>query len=280
MPQPLAQIRRELAFANRILANEGILDAFGHVSMRHPDNPGRYLLSRSLGPELVEPSDILEFTLDSEPIAPPTKRLYSERVIHGEIYKARPDVIAVCHHHAPAIMPYCIAQVDIVPVFHLGATMGQKASFWDSRNDFGDTSLLVIKPEEGRSLAKALGPNWVVLMGRHGATVVGRSLRELVFRTIYSCRNAEFQTQARMLGAVKPLTPGEVELAAGHNLGQGPVDRAWEYWVRRLQKAETRSSAPATPSSRIAPAKAAPKKRATAKRATVKRARPKARKKR
>src|SRR5215471_20377530 len=191
LPHALGDVRRELARANRILAHEDVLDAFGHVSVRHPDDPGRYLLSRSRGPELVQADDILEFTLDSEPVVPPTRRLYSERVIHGCIYQMRPDVHAVVHHHAPSIMPFVIAGVDLLPVFHLGASMGARAPFWDSRDEFGDTSLLVVKVEEGRSLARALGDNWTVLMRRHGATVAGRSIRETTFRTIYSCRNAE-----------------------------------------------------------------------------------------
>ena len=109
MTDQRADLRYELALANRILANENVFDAFGHVSVRHPDDPSRYLLSRSRAPELVEPNDILEFTLDSKPVSPPSVQLYSERVIHGEIFKARPDVMAICHHHCPAIMPFCIA---------------------------------------------------------------------------------------------------------------------------------------------------------------------------
>jgi ribulose-5-phosphate 4-epimerase/fuculose-1-phosphate aldolase len=236
VPESLDDVRYELALANRILAHEGVLDAFGHVSVRHPNDPKRYLLSRSRGPELVEPDDLLEFNLDSEPLRAPTARLYSERVIHGEIYKARPDVISVCHHHAPAIMPYAISGEDIVPVFHLGAVTGGKMPLWDQRDEFGDTNLLVIKPEEGRSLARALGPHWVVLMRRHGATVAGTSVRETVFRSIYSCRNAEFQTQARVLGRVGQLSAGEVERAGGHNVQPGPINRAWEYWTVRMQK--------------------------------------------
>jgi ribulose-5-phosphate 4-epimerase/fuculose-1-phosphate aldolase len=239
LPNALDDVRRELARANRILAHEDVLDAFGHVSVRHPGDPGRYLLSRSRGPELVEPDDILEFTLDSAPVVPPTRRLYSERVIHGCIYQARPDVHAVVHHHAPSIMPFCIAGVDLVPVFHLGATMGAKAPFWDSRDEFGDTSLLVIKPEEGRSLARALGSHAMVLMRRHGATVVGDNLHQVVFRSIYSARNAEHQWRAHALGAVGPLTAGEAALAAQHNLQPGPVERAWEYWSGRLDKVES-----------------------------------------
>jgi ribulose-5-phosphate 4-epimerase/fuculose-1-phosphate aldolase len=236
VPDKLAELHYELALANRILANENVFDAFGHVSLRHPEDSNRYLLSRSRAPQLVEPGDILEFTLDSKPVTPPTVQLYSERVIHGEIFKARPDVMAVCHHHAPAIMPFCIAGEEIVPVYHLGATMGAKVPFWDSRDDFGDTNLLVVKPEEGASLARTLGSHAMVLMRRHGATVVGASLRQLVFRAIYACRNAEFQTAAKALKTVSALTAGEAELAGASNLQPNPTARAWEYWVMRLEK--------------------------------------------
>jgi len=243
LAESLDQLRRELSVANRILAHEGVLDAFGHVSVRHPSDPSRYLLSRSRAPELVEPDDVMEFSLDSAPVNPTNLRLYSERVIHGEIYRARPDVHAVCHHHAPAILPFAITGIDITPVFHLGAVLGAKAPFWDQRDEFGDTNLLVVKPEEGRSLARALGPHWVVLMRRHGATVAGRSLHELVFRTIYSVRNAEYLLRAKSLGEISALSPGEVERAAEFNLGAGPVERAWEYWDKRLEKAEASVSA-------------------------------------
>jgi hypothetical protein len=156
VPNKVDEARVQVARANRILANEGVLDAFGHVSIRHPTDPGRYLLSRSRAPELVQPEDVLEFTLDSDPVKPPTARLYGERVIHGEIYKARPEVLAVCHHHAPSILPFCISGVELKPVYHLGATMGEAVPFWDSRDEFGDTTLIVGKPEEGASLARAL----------------------------------------------------------------------------------------------------------------------------
>ncbi len=240
MPVPLTldQAKDVLARANRMIAHEGVLDAFGHVTMRHPTDPGRYLMSRSRGPELVQPEDIHEFTLDSQIVKPIEPRLYGERVIHGEIYKARPDVNAVCHHHAPSILPFCISGMELKPVYHLGATMGAAAPFWDSRDDFGDTTLIVAKPEEGASLAKALGPNWIVLMRRHGATVAGSTLEELTFRTIYTARNAAVQIQAHGLGHVSPLTAAETELAGQYNLRPGPVARAWEYWSVRLDKAE------------------------------------------
>jgi ribulose-5-phosphate 4-epimerase/fuculose-1-phosphate aldolase len=234
----LDEARAKLALANRILAHEGVLDAFGHVSVRHPSDPGRYLLARSRSPELIEPADILEFTLDSEPVVPPTGFMYGERVIHGCIYQARPDVLAVCHHHSRAVLPFCISGIALQPVDHLGATMGAVIPFWDQRDEFGDTDLIVAKPEEGRSLARALGPHWVVLMRRHGATVVGLSLEEMVFRAVFSCRNAELQRDAHMLGAVSPLTPVEIQKAGAFNVEPRPISRAWEYWSTRLRKAE------------------------------------------
>jgi ribulose-5-phosphate 4-epimerase/fuculose-1-phosphate aldolase len=242
VPADLADVRYQVALANRMLANEGVLDAFGHVSLRHPDDPGRYLLSRSRSPGLIEADDVLEFTLDSAPVKPPTVALYAERVIHGCIYQARPDVMAVCHHHAPAVMPFCIAGVPIVPVFHLGAAGGTDTPFWNQRDEFGDTNLLVVKPEEGRSLARALGQHSAVLMNHHGATVVGRDLRELVSRSIFMCQNAEYQLRAQLLGNLSPgkvptLTAGETKLAGVINAMPNVTNRTWEYWTLRLGKA-------------------------------------------
>ena len=157
VPNRLDEIRHDIALASRMLAHENVLDAFGHVSMRHPADPGRYLLSRSRSPQLVEPGDILEYTLDSEPVKPPELPMFAERVIHGCLYEARPDVMAVCHHHAAAVLPFCVAGVPIEPVFHLGAATGETTPFWDQQEEFGDTNLLVRTPEEGRSHARALG---------------------------------------------------------------------------------------------------------------------------
>jgi ribulose-5-phosphate 4-epimerase/fuculose-1-phosphate aldolase len=246
LPNSLADLRRDLAAAYRMVANEGILDAFGHISLRHPDNPNRYFLSRSLAPALVQADDIQEYDLDSNPVVQTSVRPYMERVIHGEIFKARPDVNAVCHHHAPSIMPFAISGVPLVPVFHLGASMGGPAPFWDSQHDFGDTNLLVAKPEEGASLARAMGKHNIVLMRRHGATVAGANLRELVFATIYSARNAEYQFAAQLLGKVQPLTEGETQMAAGIHRNVGPLTRAYEVWERRLADKEGRTAAAPT----------------------------------
>jgi HCOMODA/2-hydroxy-3-carboxy-muconic semialdehyde decarboxylase len=238
MPDLLAEARQELAIANRVLANEGVLDAFGHISMRHPTNPDRYLISRYGAAELMMPADILELTLDSKPVAPTSARLFSELVIHGAIYQARRDVHSVCHHHAVAVLPYCITGVELVPVMHLGAALGGKVPFWDSRDDFGDTPLVVTKPEEGASLARALGPHWMVLLRRHGATLAGRSLRECVFRSIYTCRTAELLSRAMGIGSISTLSDGEAEMCSAHSLTPRTLSRVWEYWTFRLAKME------------------------------------------
>lgn len=260
MPTALKPLFEELARANRILANEGVVDAFGHVSIRHPDNSSRYFLSRSLAPDLVQASDILEYTLDSEPVKSAAHRHYIERVIHGEIYKARPDVMAVCHHHASEILPYAITGEELVPVFLMGAAMGAKAPHWDQRDEFGDTNMLVSKPEEGRSLARTLGPHWMVVMSRHGATVAGRGLQEVMFRTIYSVRNAALMTQAKLIGQMKPLSAGEVERSAATNLQPTQIARAWDYWSMRLHSSEKKSGKP-TAAKNKKPSKAKGRKR-------------------
>jgi HCOMODA/2-hydroxy-3-carboxy-muconic semialdehyde decarboxylase len=235
----LADLRYDIALANRILAHEGVLDAFGHVSARHPGDPQRYMLSRSRAPELVEPGDILEYTLDSELVKDGDVPLYSERVIHGEIYKARPDVTCVVHHHAPAFMPLVITGIDYVPVFHLGAVGGVHPPFWDQREEFGDTNLLVMKPEEGASLARRLGKHWMVLMNRHGVTVAGVSVRDAVFRCIFSCLNARFQIAAAAAGTVGPLSAGEAKHAFDLGTGTTGQARSWELWIRHLENAGT-----------------------------------------
>ena len=237
MAEKLTELMEEVAVANRILANEGVLDAFGHVSVRHPTDPGRYLLSRSRAPLLIEPDDILEYTLDSEPVRPPKVHLYAERVIHGCIYQARSDVMAVCHHHAPAIMPFAVAGKPIIPVFHLGAACGLDMPFWDQQDEFGDTNLLVVKQEEGHSLARALGKHPAALLNRHGAVVVGGNIKELVSRSIFMCQNADYQLRALALGTPDPLRPGEVKLAGVLNSLPNVTGRTWEYWTMRLEAA-------------------------------------------
>jgi HCOMODA/2-hydroxy-3-carboxy-muconic semialdehyde decarboxylase len=237
MPNALDDACYQLALANRMVAHEGVLDGFGHISIRHPADPERYLLARSRSPELIEPSDILEFSLDSRLLTQTSHLPYGECVIHGSIYQLRPDVNAVCHHHSMAILPFCVTGVALQPLVGLGATMGATVPFWDSRDEFGDTPMVVTTAEQGRSLARALGPHAMVLMRRHGATVVGATLQETVFRTIFSHRNAELQLRARALGEISPLTQGEAAQAEAYSLRERPMGRAWEYWTTRLAKA-------------------------------------------
>jgi len=222
-----------LAAANRILANESVLDAFGHVSIRRPDNPQHFYLSRSLAPELVTEADIIEFDLDSEPVAPCDTLLYSERIIHGAIYSARPDVNAICHHHGASIMPFCLADdLRLRVVTQLGATMGADIPMWDQRDQFGATNHLVTRADEAGSLARCLGPHGMVLMKRHGATVVAKDLRELAFRSIYGCRDAELQLRALAHGPIDVFTRDEIALAG--KFPEATLSRAWGLWRSRL----------------------------------------------
>lgn len=230
----LDAIVTDIVLASLILAHEGVVDSFGHVSARHPLSQDHYLMPRTRAAELVAAEDILTFDLDDALVSATDARVFAERSIHGAIYRARPDVLAVCHHHAPAIMPFCISDAELVPVFHLGATMGASVPLWDSQDEFGDTNLLVSTRDQGDSLARTLGPNWTVLMRGHGATVAGRSIRELTFRAIYGARNADVQLKAAQLGTVRRLTVTEAVSAADFNLTPFAMDRAWEQWTRHV----------------------------------------------
>jgi HCOMODA/2-hydroxy-3-carboxy-muconic semialdehyde decarboxylase len=222
-----------LATANAILAREGVLDAFGHVSIRNPADPSRFYLARSLAPERVTESDILEFDLFSQPTGPCDVPLYSERVIHGAIYQARPDVNAICHHHAPAVMPFCLTGLTLHVVTQLGATIGKHVPLWDQRDEFGATNHLVTKSDEAASLARCLGSHAMVLMKRHGATVVASNLRELAFRAIYGCRDAELQLRGLQHGPIDVFTDKEIEMAG--KFPEATLARAWDYWCARLR---------------------------------------------
>ena len=233
-PDKLNDLIAELALANRILANEGVLDAFGHVSMRHPTDPGRYFLSRARSPLLIQPEDILEFTLDSEPVKPPKAHLYAERVIHGCIYQARQGCHGGVSSPRPAIMPFAIAGKPIVPVFHVGAAMGEDVPFWDQHDEFGDTNLLVVKPEEGRSLARALGHAFGGAdepPRRHG----GRRRIEGAGVAL-DLHVPERRVSVARAGARPPrrrCISGETKLAGAISLMPSVIARTWEYWSLR-----------------------------------------------
>ncbi len=231
----------DLVIANRILADQGVLDAFGHVSVRHPDRPDRYVMSGSRGPNLVTRADLIEFTLESEPIDQNGRRMYAERPIHGRIYAARPDVHAVCHNHSPATIPFGTTATPLRPILHMGSVIGNDVPVWDIHDEFGDTNLLVTTMPQGESLAHALGANSVVLMRGHGSAVAAATLRGAVFTSVYLQKNAELVLAAKQLGEIRYLTPGEI-LAAGTMLSEAlSQDRAWESWSSRVAASEVRA---------------------------------------
>lgn len=224
---------RELVIANRILANEGVLDAFGHISIRHQERPDRYWMARSRSPELVEAGDIMEFDLDNNPVDQRGRAMYAERPIHGCIYAARPDVMAVCHNHAHSLVPFGVTGGAIKPIWHMAAGIGSEVPIWDIREQFGDTDLLVTSNDMGRSLADKLGPRRVCLMRGHGGVVAAHDLKATVFIAIYLMVNAALLEEARAMGEVKSLSDGEIRLAAERLFTPLAQDRAWEYWCRR-----------------------------------------------
>ena len=241
MATPLAapELLRDLVLSNRILANEGVVDAFGHVSVRHPDDPGRFIISRSLGPELVTEHDLQVFTLDGEQVGGNPDRPYAERVIHGAIYEARSEVLAVCHNHAPSVIPFSVTAVPLRPIAHLAAPIGAEIPVWDIADEFGDTDMLVRNMEHGRSLAKVLGERRVALMRGHGSVVAGPNVRAVTSICVYLELNARLLMQALSLGEVRYLSPGEVELTgalSAMTLDSLGLQRAWTTWVGRVEK--------------------------------------------
>jgi HCOMODA/2-hydroxy-3-carboxy-muconic semialdehyde decarboxylase len=232
----LPALVRDLVVANRILARENVVDAYGHVSVRHPDDPRRFLLATSIAPEMVEAEHIIEFNLDGTPGRNDGRPLYHERFIHAGIYEARPDVQAVVHAHAEDVLPFSISDTALRPVIHSGSFMGTHVPVWDIADRFGpNTNMLVTDMEQARDLARGLGPNNVVLMRGHGFSAAARSLIEVVRMAVYVPRNARVFMNALRLGSnVKPLHNGEI---AARNTGYKPYSletrRAWRYWARK-----------------------------------------------
>ena len=230
-----------LVIANRILGREGVVDAFGHVSVRHPNNPGRYFLARSRSPELVVESDIMEFDLHSNAIDQRGRTVYSERFIHGCIYKARTDVMAVCHSHAHAVVPFTVTDTMIKPIWVMSAAIGDNVPIWDIRDDFpNEKTMLVINDATGVSLAKTLGAGRAALMRGHGAVIATDDIKRTVMVSIGLMRNAEMLMQAHILSFtqgkadhVKFLNEGEVEFTTDVLFSPRGLERAWEYWKRR-----------------------------------------------
>jgi HCOMODA/2-hydroxy-3-carboxy-muconic semialdehyde decarboxylase len=219
----------DLSIANRILFNEGVVDAFGHVSVRNPDNPERFFLARNMAPNTVTASDILEHELDGT-VIDDDRKPYLERFIHGEIYRKRPDVMAVVHSHSPSIVPFSVVKsVPLRPVCHMSCFIHDHAPIYEIR-DHSDTptDLLISSQALGESLAETLGHRNTVLMRGHGSTVVADSLMRVVYRAVYLEVNAKLQAQAMSLGEVTYLTKEEAEQAMINVEGQ--MVRAWNHW--------------------------------------------------
>jgi ribulose-5-phosphate 4-epimerase/fuculose-1-phosphate aldolase len=230
----LAAVADDLVAANRILAAHGVLDGFGHVSARDPRRADRFLLSRSLAPELVTREDLMTFDLDASPVDGDARRPYLERRIHGAIYRARPDVHAVVHSHAPSVIPFAASSVPLRPVYHMGSFLGAGAPVFEIRERFGATDMLIREAPQGRALAESLGGAAVVLMRGHGFCAVGDSLPVVVYRAIYTETNAAALQKAIALGgAVTCLDPEEARRSDETN--RSVVDRPWALWKARVR---------------------------------------------
>jgi ribulose-5-phosphate 4-epimerase/fuculose-1-phosphate aldolase len=230
---PWSRCVGDLVAANRILAHHGVLDGFGHVSARHPDDPALFLLSRSLAPELVGADDIMVFDLDATAQQGDGRRPYLERFIHSEIYKARPDVHAVVHSHSPSVIPFAASSVPLRPIYHMSGYLGVAPRVFEIREEFGFTDMLVRTREHGRALAAELGAGNVVLMRGHGFVAVAESLPVVVYRGIYTEINASLQQRAIALGGtVTYLDPEEAALADATN--RGVIDRPWALWKAKV----------------------------------------------
>lgn len=222
----------ELVIANRIVAHLGVVDSFGHITVRNPENPDRYFMSRSRAPGMVTEDDILEFRLDSTPMDLRGMRPYVERPIHGMIYQARPEVTCVCHNHARQLLPLAVTKMAMRPVIHSAAVMGLEVPVWDIRDEFGDTNMLVSTNDMGRSLARSLGNGRAALMRGHGSVVAGTSLRQVVFIAHYLRVNAEVLVKASSLDEpITVLSPGEVQKAGAVHDQPSVMERAWEEWA-------------------------------------------------
>lgn len=229
----ITEIERDIVIANRILAHEGVADAFGHVSARNPGKPEQYFISRSRSPSLVTAADIMEFHLTGDSISKDDRKPYAERHIHGAIYEARPDVQAVIHNHAHEIIPFTVTKTPLRPLVHTTGVIGAHVPVWDIADRFGDTSLLVTNMDQARDMAHALGDARVVLMRGHGCTVTGASVREVTLAAVYTHVNAKLQLQAMPLGNVTYLSPGEIEKTPEALIGPLAMERAWDYYAAR-----------------------------------------------
>ncbi|CAN5254043.1 class II aldolase/adducin family protein [soil metagenome] len=233
VPRPDSALVDKVVQANRILYQHGIVDGLGHVSVRHDSVPDTYLLSCNRAPGLVRRRDIVSYDLDGNAVSDDAERPYLERFIHGEIYRARPDVVAVVHSHSQSVLPFAVTKNALKPVFHMSGFLGAGSAHFEIRDAAGgDSDMLIRDAPLGRALAQSLGKCSCVLMRGHGSTVVGSSIEQVVYRAIYAEINAKLQLQAHALGPITYLTTGEAQKASDTNDSQIP--RSWNLWVRNL----------------------------------------------
>jgi len=217
-----------------VLADLGVVDGFGHLSVRHDKDPNRYLMSRSMAPGLVKADDVLEYDLDSVAVDPKGRALFLERFIHGEIYKARPEVMAVVHSHSPSIIPFGATPVPLRPIYHMSSFLGAGVPVFEIRDAGGPaTDILIRNPELGAALARRLGSAAVALMRGHGDVVVGGSIQEVVFRAIYTEINAKLQAEALRLGEGRVNYLNAEEAANATETNRRVFARPWDLWKRQ-----------------------------------------------
>ena len=224
----------DVVTANRILSDQGVVDGFGHVSARHPEDAMRFLLARSMAPGLVTAEDIMEFNLDGNAIDPRGRALYAERFIHSEIYKAHPEIKAIVHSHSPSIIPFGVTSIPLQPIYHMSSFLGAGVPIFEIREAGGPaTDMLIRTPELGAALARKVGKSAVVLMRGHGDVVVGASVEQVVFRAIYTEVNAKLEAQALLLGGGEVNFLNAEEAANATATNNGVLSRPWELWKRQ-----------------------------------------------
>jgi len=235
----LAAALRDLVAANHILAHEGIVHAYGHISMRHPERPDRFFLAAGCSPETVTLDDIREYDLECKPVLADGHTMYVERPIHGAIFQRRPDVNSVIHNHAHEVIPYSVAKtVRLRPLFITAAAIGAEIPVWDSRDKFRDVGMLVTTMAQGHDLAQRLDRASVALLRGHGSVVTGKSIYDAVHTAVLLRDNAKIQTEAMRFGEITYLDEGEIAKSGGPP--QGPNSRAWKYWLARCGDARRR----------------------------------------
>jgi len=234
-PDARAKAIADVVAANHILADQNVVDGFGHVSIRDPSDPNKFLMARSMAPEMVTAADVLVHDLDGNTPAPGNIKLYLERFIHGEIYRARPDVNAIVHCHSPSLIPFGATSIALHPLYHMSAFLGPGVPVFEIRKAAGGSSdMLVRTPELGKALAQTLGTKPAALMRGHGAVIVGRDVQQAVFRSVYTELNARLQSQAMALGS-KVIYLDADEAKKAEETNNGNIGRAWDLWLRKVK---------------------------------------------